>query len=188
MKPRSILNDVLGPVMREPSSSYTAGPCYIGTLARALLGGEPASVRFSFDPNGSFAEVYRQQGSALGFAAGVMGWSITEERFPRALGLAASQGLEITFHLEQLSAPDHPSTVEIWMTSRGSRRLHAVATSGAFVCADLILGGYINPIPLDETLDAVLAVGQMVPRELKCTAFGGLFLAPSAMTMPRQRQ
>jgi L-serine dehydratase len=55
------------------------------------------------------------------------------------------------------------------------------------VCADLILGGYANPIPLDETVDAVYAVGQMLPRELKCTALGGLSLAPSALAMERLR-
>jgi len=63
---------------------------------------------------------------------------------------------------------------------------NAAAAAGAFVCADLILGGYINPIPLDETIDAVYAVGRLLPRELKCTARGGLALAPSARTLPRQ--
>jgi len=60
---------------------------------------------------------------------------------------------------------------------------NAVAAAGAFVCADLILGGYANPIPLDETVDAVYAVGRMLPRELKCTALGGLSLAPSALAL-----
>jgi len=54
--------------MRGPSSSHTAGAFYIGTLARALLADEPATVKFAFDPNGSFAKVYRQQGSELGFS------------------------------------------------------------------------------------------------------------------------
>jgi L-serine dehydratase len=129
MKPISILNDVIGPVMRGPSSSHTAGPFYIGTLARALLGDEPASVTFVFDPEGSFAEVYRQQGSDLGFAAGVMGWSITDERYPEALDLAAEQGLRIAFVVEPLPEADHPNTVEIRMTSRGGRQLRAVAQS-----------------------------------------------------------
>jgi L-serine dehydratase len=30
---------------------------------------------------------------------------------------------------------------------------NAVAASSAFVCADLILGGYGNPVPLDETIE-----------------------------------
>jgi len=129
MKPTSILNDVLGPVMRGPSSSHTAGPFHIGALARALLGDELASVTFAFDPDGSFAEVYRQQGTGLGFAAGVMGWSITDERFPEALDLADEQGIQIAFVIERLPQADHPNTVEIRMTSRGGRPLHAVAQS-----------------------------------------------------------
>ena len=44
-----------------------------------------------------------------------------------------------------------------------------------------------NPIPLDETIDAVYSVGRMLPRELKVTALGGLALAPSALGMPRLR-
>jgi L-serine dehydratase len=51
---------------------------------------------------------------------------------------------------------------------------NATVASNAFVCADLILGGYINPIPLDETLDASLETGMMLPRELRCTALGGI--------------
>jgi L-serine dehydratase len=140
MKPTSILNDVLGPVMRGPSSSHTAGPFYIGALARALLGDEPASATFTFDPGGSFAEVYRQQGTDVGFASGVMGWPITDERFPRSIEAAASQGLEIIFLVKPLSCADHPNTVEIQMTSRGGRRLHAVAQSiggGAVLFTDV---------------------------------------------------
>jgi L-serine dehydratase len=64
---------------------------------------------------------------------------------------------------------------------------NAVAASGAFVCADLILGGYENPIPLDETIDAVYDTGRRLPPELRCTALGGLAAAPSAKNMKRRR-
>jgi L-serine dehydratase len=57
---------------------------------------------------------------------------------------------------------------------------NAVAASSAFVCADLVLGGYVNPVPLDETVDASFASGRMLPPELRCTAKGGLAMAPSA--------
>jgi L-serine dehydratase len=60
---------------------------------------------------------------------------------------------------------------------------NAVAAASAFVCADLILGGYPNLIPLDETVDAVLAVGRMMPAELRCTSKGGLAVAPSALAL-----
>jgi len=64
---------------------------------------------------------------------------------------------------------------------------NAVAASSAFVCADLILGGYANPVPLDETIDAVYAVGRMLPGELRCTALVGIALAPSALSLERRR-
>jgi L-serine dehydratase len=67
-------------------------------------------------------------------------------------------------------------TVEIPCHTR-----NAAAAASAFVCADLVLGGYANPIPLDETIDAVDAVGRMLPAELRCTSKGGIALAPSAL-------
>lgn len=63
---------------------------------------------------------------------------------------------------------------------------NAVAASSAFVCADLILGGYINPIPLDETIDAVFSVGKMLPSELRCTALGGLAMTPSGQKLAKR--
>jgi len=129
MKRISILNDVLGPVMRGPSSSHTAAPFFIGTIARALLGDEPASVTFAFDPKGSFVQVFRQQGSDLGFATGLMGMAITDERFSQALSLAAEEGIEIKFAIEPIPEANHPNTVEIRMTSRGGRKLSAAAQS-----------------------------------------------------------
>jgi L-serine dehydratase len=64
---------------------------------------------------------------------------------------------------------------------------NAVAASSAFVCADLVLGGYENPVPLDDSIDASFAVGKALPRELRCTAAGGLSIAPSALAMKRLR-
>ena len=60
---------------------------------------------------------------------------------------------------------------------------NALATSNAFICADLILGGYHNPIPLDETIDAMLEVGKTMPVELRCTARGGIATSPSAIAL-----
>ncbi len=64
---------------------------------------------------------------------------------------------------------------------------NAVAASGAFVCADMIMGGYVNPIPLDETIDAVYSCGKMLPSELRCTSLGGLAIAPSALNMKMKK-
>jgi L-serine dehydratase len=109
----SVLNDVLGPVMRGPSSSHTAGSYRIAHLLRSLLGGAPRSASLVFDPSGSYARVYREQGVDLAFAAGFLGWEITDERFPQALELASREGLELDFMTRPLSRADHPNFVQI---------------------------------------------------------------------------
>ena len=60
---------------------------------------------------------------------------------------------------------------------------NAAAAASAYVCADLVLGGYHNPIPLDETIDAMYAVGRMMPTQLRCTSLGGLAATPSARSL-----
>jgi len=125
----SIFNDVLGPVMRGPSSSHTAGSYRIGRIARSLLGEEPVSAVFSFDPTGSYAKTYKQQGADLGFAAGLMGWPITDERFPHALESAAQAGISIVFQTLPIRDADHPNTVLIELTGRQEKGLRALAQS-----------------------------------------------------------
>ena len=60
---------------------------------------------------------------------------------------------------------------------------NGAAAASAFVNADLVLGGYPNFIPLDETIDAVYAVGLAMPAELRCTSQGGLAITPSARAL-----
>ncbi len=81
----SILNDVLGPIMRGPSSSHTAGSYRIGSLVRSLSGGEPSRVEVTFDPEGSLAPTYVPLGVDIAFVAGVMGWSMLDEDYPSAI-------------------------------------------------------------------------------------------------------
>jgi L-serine dehydratase len=132
----SIFNDVLGPVMRGPSSSHTAGSYRIGRMARSLLDDEPASAVFTFDPDGSYAKTYREQGADLGFAAGLLGWPITDERFPRALESAAQAGAQIVFQTAPIPGADHPNTVGVELTGKEGRSLRVLAQSvggGLFV-------------------------------------------------------
>ncbi len=108
-----IFDDVFGPVMRGPSSSHTAGSYRIAVMARALLGAPPVRVRASFDPAGSYARVYREQGVDRAFALGLLGWPLTDDRFFRALDEAASEGISLSFAIVPLEAADHPNTVDI---------------------------------------------------------------------------
>ena len=125
----SILNDVLGPVMRGPSSSHTAASYHLGRMAAALLGAAPSDVRVSFDPSGSYGQVYRQQGVDLGFAMGILGLPLTDARFFRALEEVAERGIQLSFCVEPLELPDHPNCVDIRLQAPGRRTLDLRARS-----------------------------------------------------------
>ncbi|MBM3306233.1 MAG: hypothetical protein FJY79_09905 [Candidatus Aminicenantes bacterium] len=153
----SILNDVLGPVMRGPSSSHTAGSYHIGRLVRDLLGEDPATAAFTFDPDGSYAKTYRQQGVDRALSAGLLGWPITDTRFARALALAPKHGLTIRFRLARLPEADHPNTARMEIVSKSGRRLEAVAKSvgGGMVTLTELDG---RPVLLDGRSHAVLVL------------------------------
>ncbi|MEM6705720.1 MAG: serine dehydratase, partial [Acidobacteriota bacterium] len=82
--PPSIFNDVVGPVMRGPSSSHSAASVRIARMARDLCGGTPDAVRFDFDTEGSLATTHESQGSDIGLFGGLLGWGADDERLGRS--------------------------------------------------------------------------------------------------------
>jgi L-serine dehydratase len=123
----SVFNDVLGPVMRGPSSSHTAGAYRIGLVVRDLLGGEPASIGVTFDPKGSMSPTYRALGVDLALTAGLMGWSMLDERYFEALDSARSNGAAVGFEIAPLEHTDHPNGMLIDAESVEGKRLRVVA-------------------------------------------------------------
>jgi L-serine dehydratase len=191
MEAVSILNDVLGPVMRGPSSSHTAGSYHIGRLIRSLAGGEPASAVFTFDKAGSYAATYRQQGVDLALAAGLMGWEITDKRFRRALELASRRGLDVRFRVARLERADHPNTVRAEVRARTGGRLVVVAKSvgGGSVEITRIDG---RPVSLDGRSSEVVEAGgvaRTVPPLFHVRRGRPLFdSAATAVAMARRRR
>lgn len=106
----SVFNDVLGPIMRGPSSSHTAGSYHIGLVARDLLKTEPQNVKITFDSDGSYGSTYVQQGVDLAFVTGLMGWKQTDEIFLDALAIAKKQGVRFDFVLTTIP---HASQIPI---------------------------------------------------------------------------
>jgi len=115
--------------MHGPSSSHTAASYHIGSLVRNLLDNEPDVVDIVFAKNGSYAAVYHQQGSDRGFATGLLGWKITDERFLKALEESEKARLKVNFRVEALVKDDHPNAIEIRGESRSGRRLTILARS-----------------------------------------------------------
>jgi len=129
MKHPSIFNHVLGPVMRGPSSSHTAGAYHIACMARSLLGCMPRRALFLFDPDGSYAVTYAAQGADRSFAMGLMNKPLTDESFFSALEDARAEGLKIEFRVARLPQCDHPNTVDIELAAPDGRVLKLRARS-----------------------------------------------------------
>jgi len=152
----SIFNHVIGPVMRGPSSSHTAGAYHIGRMARGLLGGAPAEATVAFDPAGSYAKCFRAQGADLAFAAGLMGWPITDERFPHALLAAEDAGLSLAFAIQRLDRPEHPNAVELRLATADGGVVEARAHSVGGGAVEFVrLAGW--PVRLTGDAHEVLA-------------------------------
>lgn len=132
----SIFNHVLGPIMHGPSSSHTAASFHIGRVCRYILGEKPVSVICAFDKDGSYGEVFRQQGSDKAFAVGMMGLEITDDIFYTALEEAEERGIDISFPVEDLPVKDHPNVADVRMVGETGRKVT--------VCARSIGGGAVK--------------------------------------------
>jgi len=153
----SIFNDVLGPVMRGPSSSHTAGAYRIAAVARSLLGEAPVSAVFAFDPDGSYAPTYSVCGVDLAVASGLLGIPMVDERFFDALSLAANAGIDLRFEVRRLPGADHPNYTEIALVGVGGRTLSAAAKS---IGGGVILFSEVDgtPVGIDAKCHELLVV------------------------------
>jgi len=131
--PPSIFNDVVGPVMRGPSSSHSAASVRIGQLARDLCGGNPDRVLIEFDTMGSLATTHESQGSDMGLFGGLLGWPADDERLPESAAALKSAGIELEIRIAKLDDP-HPNTYNLTLTKDGTEhRLIAISTGGGMI-------------------------------------------------------
>ena len=165
--PKSILNNVLGPVMHGPSSSHSAAPFAIAQIARNLStsnGETIVQAEVRFDPNGSFARVYTNQGSDEGFAAGLLGGEMLSPLYMDALQKIERD--EATFNLDfkiiEIKNNNHPNAVEIALSCRledSSLRedlYSATSTGGGMIVVHSLNYGEIE---FDGQTAAVIARG-----------------------------
>ena len=93
----------------------------------------------------------------LALAAGIMGWPITDNRFPRALDVAARSGIDLGFGVARIPRADHPNTVRILARSEGGARITATAksTGGGGILFTEIDG---RPVRIDASRDETIVV------------------------------
>lgn len=129
----SIFNDVIGPVMRGPSSSHCAAALRIGRLARDLMDGAISEVLVEFDHAGSLPTTHDSQGSDMGLFGGLLGWEADDERLPESAKALAEA--EIKLRIETVDVGDpHPNTYRLTLkNSRETHSLIAISTGGGMM-------------------------------------------------------
>lgn len=129
----SIFNDVIGPVMRGPSSSHCAAALRIGRLARDLMGGDVTQVIVEFDKDGSLATTHTSQGSDMGLFAGLMGWDAVDERLPESAQAIVQEGIDVSVKIASLDL-QHPNVYRLRLSNERERRvLTALSTGGGMI-------------------------------------------------------
>ena len=140
----SIFNDVIGPVMRGPSSSHCAASLRIGRLCLDLMDGDIKEVDIEFDPNGSLATTHKGQGSDMGLFGGFMGWEADDERLPNYLQAIDEAGIKVNIAIHSIGAT-HPNTYKITLkNARETRKVTAISTGGGMIEVQDIDGAHVS--------------------------------------------
>jgi L-serine dehydratase len=63
---------------------------------------------------------------------------------------------------------------------------NVMAAANALACANMALAGFDEVIPLDEVIETMDRVGRSIPRELRCTALGGLSITKTSKKIERR--
>ena len=129
----SIFNDVIGPVMRGPSSSHCAAAARIGLLARALMDNKIESLLVEFDNRGSLPTTHQSQGSDMGLLGGLLGYEPFDERLVDYWEEIRRAGIQVQFKTGSFGDP-HPNTYRLSLkSSKESHSLIAVSTGGGMI-------------------------------------------------------
>ncbi len=129
----SIFNDVIGPVMRGPSSSHCAAALRIGRVARDLMDGRIDAVLVEFDRRGSLPTTHTSQGSDMGLFGGLLGWDAADERLPDSPRAIREAGVGVSIATVDTGDP-HPNTYRL--TLQGAQEQHsliAISTGGGMI-------------------------------------------------------
>lgn len=124
----SIFNDVIGPIMRGPSSSHTAASVRMAKLAKQMVKGEVIKFIIDFNKEGSLATTYHGHGSDIGLAGGILGLEPNDPRLVNSIEEAKNAGIEVQFNIIDYKA-DHPNTYKMTVVSNSNETIHVTGIS-----------------------------------------------------------
>lgn len=111
--------DIIGPVMTGPSSSHTAGACFIGKMALSIFGETPESANiYLFE---SFAKTYQGHGTNIALAGGLLGMEPSDPNLHDSLLIAKERNLSLKF-IPLADKVDHPNTAKM-VLRKGTKKM-----------------------------------------------------------------
>jgi L-serine dehydratase len=123
-----IFNDVIGPVMRGPSSSHTAASWRIARIGLDILNQPLEKALIEFDRDGAWAPNFREQGTTMGIDGGLLGLDITDERMKVAESYARHKGISIEYQISSFPT-SHANTVRLTLWGISQKKVQLIAVS-----------------------------------------------------------
>ncbi|MCF8259871.1 MAG: L-serine ammonia-lyase, iron-sulfur-dependent, subunit alpha [Melioribacteraceae bacterium] len=123
-----IFNDVMGPIMRGPSSSHTAAAHRIGSMIKQIRKPDYSGVTVKFDKTGALATTYLGQGSAMGLAGGLLGLEITDHEIINYEKQVEERDLTIDYIITNIENK-HPNAYQISVEYPDGEELQILAIS-----------------------------------------------------------
>lgn len=123
-----IFNDVIGPVMRGPSSSHTAASWRIARVSLEMLNDELKSALVEFDKNGAWATNYREQGTAMGINGGLLGLEMTDDRMKDTDTILRERGISVDYQISNFPT-NHTNTVRVTLEGKSGNKLQIIGVS-----------------------------------------------------------
>jgi L-serine dehydratase len=124
----SIFNDVIGPIMRGPSSSHTAASWRVGKMAVQLLQHPLSSALVEFDQEGAWVTNYRAQGTVLGMDGGLLQIDMADNEMKRTDAIAQERGIDIRYRISTF-ANSHPNSMQVKLTDTKGQQVEILAAS-----------------------------------------------------------
>ena len=166
----SIFNDVVGPVMRGPSSSHSAAALRIGRMCRDLMGGDPGKVLVKYDRLDALATTHRSQGSDMGMMGGLLGYEADDERLLDPEKYLLGAGIEVNFKVVD-SGRTLPNLYRVHLQNQVQQiQVEAISTGGGMVeiididgCPVSIQGDYFETLVYSSDHAALQSLKSKLP-------------------------
>ncbi len=149
-----IFNDVIGPIMRGPSSSHTAASWRAAKISMNILNEPLKKAVIDFDKDGAWAPNYREQGTTIGIDGGLLGLNMADDRIKNTEQIASERGISITYEVTSYPT-NHVNTFRLALEGTLGKQILVTAISiggGSFEIQELngfevhINGGFYEVI------------------------------------------